>query len=140
VLRNISGPANLKTKRYNAAQPLRSQNREEIERRPGNQPYDFLTYSSTHFSTNSSQPAKLNKLDDLQSAAISEMTHEGMVLWQGPDESKEEPLAISLFEPSVESDKMSDLGGLDQILEAQSSLFPGETQSDEEAVENMLTG
>lgn len=114
-----------------------------MERRPGNQPYDFMTYSSTNFSTTSSQPAKLHKLDDLNSVAVSEMTYDGMVLWQAPEEVKvEKPaLAISLFQSPAKTDDLTSTppNGLDQAPEARSPLFGGDNQSDEEAVENMLT-
>jgi hypothetical protein len=80
VLRKIAGPVNLGIRRYNAAQPLQSANR--TEERPGNQPYDFLTFPSVQYSSAPSQPSKIRGLDDLDSGEVSEMANDGMVLWQ----------------------------------------------------------
>lgn len=125
VLRNISGPLNLKTKRYNAAQPLRSQDREKVDRRPGSQPYDFMTFSSKSFSTTTSQPAKLQRLDDLNSAALSELACNGLVLWEPPEQVKVEKSARVIKTAS-------------QMSEHRIPRYEANNERDEEAVENML--
>lgn len=115
VLRTIAGPVNLRIKRYNAAQPLRSA--DGAEERPATQPYDFLTFPSVQYSSAPSQPSKIRNLDDLDSGEVSEMANDGMVLWYSPDIKEEE-------------DEMTLRYVNDQA----------ESLSDEEVVETMLTG
>ncbi|KAG5639688.1 hypothetical protein H0H81_005871 [Sphagnurus paluster] len=84
VLRNIAGPVNLGTKRYNAAsKPIQSG--EGQNRVLGRQPYDFLTFPSTNYSMTPSQPSRLRKMENLANWEVSEMVQQGMVLWH-PDE------------------------------------------------------
>ncbi|GLB34111.1 hypothetical protein LshimejAT787_0109950 [Lyophyllum shimeji] len=137
VLRNIAGPVNLGIRRYNAAsKPSRSLTGEG-ENRIANQPYDFLSFPSTNFSSSPSRPSRIRGLRNLESGEVSEMVHDGMVLWDIPDEPKEEEtdeLDRSMSSPSPET---ATEVGEERNKALVTELM--EQSSDEEAVEIMLS-
>lgn len=147
MLRNISGPVNLGAKRYNLTNKLLKSSAEG-ERQLGNQPYDFLSFPSTVFSTTTSQPSRIRDLDDLYSGEVSELVNDGLVLWHIPDKikdeeedilelvkaeevlDKEENDIVDWVEPSITTRSLASEGPSDQM----------QHNSDEEAVETMLAG
>ncbi|KAG6891708.1 hypothetical protein C0992_010111 [Termitomyces sp. T32_za158] len=87
VLRQIAGPVNHEIKRYNAASKLlQSPSRSDQQ---GYQPYDFLSFPSTNYSSAPSLPSKIRGMEDLSSGEVSDMVRNGLVLW-GPHEEEEE--------------------------------------------------
>ncbi|RDB20095.1 hypothetical protein Hypma_012842 [Hypsizygus marmoreus] len=130
VLRNIAGPVNIE-KRYNAAKRLQTSGG---ERRRSNQPYDFLSFPSTNFSTTPSQPSRLRDLGNLYSGEVSELVNDGMVLWHVPEMKDEEKDDIHLLQSSVVGAKHKESQG----QTVRSDALEQSISSDEEAVENML--
>ncbi|KAF8076708.1 hypothetical protein FPV67DRAFT_429044 [Lyophyllum atratum] len=139
VLRNIAGPVNLGMKRYNAASKLSRTSSGEGENRPGIQPYDFLNFPSTNFSTSPSKPSRIRGMDNLDSGEVSEMVHDGMLLWHVPDidapkeevEDDENEESFSLRSPKVWPEEEQDEAPMTEFSENSAS-------RDEEAVEIML--
>ncbi|KAJ7129198.1 hypothetical protein C8R44DRAFT_776141 [Mycena epipterygia] len=74
VLRNICAPANVRTKRYNAAMPLK-----DVGVKPD---YEFVETSAMHYSCVPSRPARIREMADLNSKEVSDLLEQGkMVLW-----------------------------------------------------------
>lgn len=137
VLRNIAGPVDLGTKRYNAASKLSQSLAGERENRIANQPYDFLSFPSTNFSSSPSQPSRIRGMKNLNSGEVSEMAHDGMVLWHIPEEEEETDEIDQLFSSSSPETRteVSEEKEKDKVF----AIELAEHNSDEEAVELMLS-
>ncbi|KAG6861844.1 hypothetical protein C0995_011141 [Termitomyces sp. Mi166 len=123
VLRQIAGPVNHEFKRYNAASKLlQSPSRSDKQ---GYQPYDFLSFPSTNYSSTPSLPSKIRGVGDLISGEVSDMVHNGLVLW-GPQKEDEDEDEDELLLPSSPLQLHPDVG------------TTTEEQLDINAVQNML--
>ncbi|KAG5731817.1 hypothetical protein E4T56_gene4261, partial [Termitomyces sp. T112] len=92
VLRQIAGPINHEVKRYNAASKLlQSPSRSD---KKGYQPYDFLSFPSTNYSSTPSLPSKIRGMEDLISGEVSNMVHNGLVLWGPQEDVSEDELSL----------------------------------------------
>ncbi|KAG6885477.1 hypothetical protein C0993_001342 [Termitomyces sp. T159_Od127] len=92
VLRQIAGPVNHEVKRYNAASKLlQSPSRSE---KHSYQPYDFLSFPSANYSSAPSVPSKIRGMEDLNSGEVSDMVHNGLVLWGPQEEEDEDELSL----------------------------------------------
>ncbi|KAG6910140.1 hypothetical protein DXG01_012899 [Tephrocybe rancida] len=137
VLRQIAGPVNTEVKRYNAASKL-LQSPSRGDKR-GNQPYDFLSFPSTNYSSNPSQPSKVRGMEDLISGEVSNMAHNGLVLWGPTVPVKEEE------EEEEEDEKQAMVESEDELFLSPAARQPrreeegiAEDQMDVDAVQLLL--
>ncbi|KAH0587934.1 hypothetical protein H2248_006686 [Termitomyces sp. 'cryptogamus'] len=111
VLRQIAGPINHEVKRYNAASKLlQSPSRSD---KKGYQPYDFLSFPSTNYSSTPSLPSKIRGMEDLISGEVSNMVHNGLVLWGPQEDVSEDELSLPsspLLQPHFDGEATAELG------------------------------
>ncbi|KAF9006695.1 hypothetical protein BDQ17DRAFT_302397 [Cyathus striatus] len=156
VLKNISGPVHLKTERYNTIRkPLRASKFGKNEEEDGSDNYELLITgaSSKHYASILSSPAKIRgQIASIHSEDVTQMAHDGLVLW-GPPTEKESPPAtprlVSGFSNELGSDDADEevrpeefdnleLKRWDPLPDSISTSRPDTGSSEEEVVESML--
>ncbi|KAJ7591470.1 hypothetical protein C8J56DRAFT_564474 [Mycena floridula] len=87
VLQNIHAP--IRISKYNAAKQPRRSGAHGDTSATGFDDYEFLGTTST-YSTNPSEPSKLRHLPDLNSTEVSQLAHDGLILWSPENKGERE--------------------------------------------------